>query len=234
MTDYYELFKGEVEKTCGEYAAKVRDLQKQVERISKRLAEEKNNGERLQRRIEALKGKAGGENLTGDKNSYEKFRVSLTKLGRDSETSGTLQTALGQLLGEKTKDLALAENNLTLALRGCVVSCRPVADEKIEDLLLATFAEYDAFLETWRRIFDEFGHTFYCSSESFCPGPWPAREVEELRSRLDVSARRRASRKAAEVPKVAEPAASAQQKPQEAPQTVQDGQTPVEPMRIPI
>jgi len=242
MTDYYELFKGEVEKTCGEYAAKVRDLKQQVVRIGKRLADEQNNGGRLQTRIDALKAKAGGDSLTGSKNSYEKFRASLTKLGRDLETSSALQTALGELLDKKTKELAHTEDNLVIMLRNCLVSHRPVADERIEDLLGVVIAEYDSFLGAWQRLFADYGHTFYCSSESYCPGVSSAREVEELRSSLDVSARRRASRKAAEAPKVAEPQQAsepsesgkapvepAQQDAPGPPQSVQDEQSPLEP-----
>jgi len=222
MTDYYELFKGEVEKTCGEYGRAVAALKKELAGIEKRLEDEKDNARRLQERGAKLETQTATQKcLTGTKNQYEGFRASLLKLNRQAEASETLVTALQGLLDKKTKELAHAEDNLVIVLRNCLVSHRPVADGQIEDLLLAAFGEYDAFLAAWRRIFDEYGKSFVCNNETYSPGPWPAREVEELRSRLDVSARRRASRKAVEVPKVSEPV----QAPAEATGTPQAVQT---------
>jgi len=229
MTDcYYELFKGEVEKTCGERAAELRDLQRQVAGAAKRLTDERDAVRRLQDRIERLRQESG-KSLTGNKNAYERYRSDLTKRSRDLDTSRSMVESLEQLLKKKQVDVNEAESNLKIVLRNCVVEHRHAADTKIEELLRAALDERDAFLDGFRRIFADFGQSFVANTEELCPGVWAGDEVENLRSRLAASEQRRACRKALEVSKSAQSVQDAPTEATETPQIVEAEQSPLEP-----
>jgi hypothetical protein len=184
---YYETLRQQADKAAGAFHQTVTDLRKQITAVSKNLADERNMTQRLEARIERLK-KEAAESLSQGKNTYEKYRVDYTKRCRDLETSKALVVALEQALSKKQGELTTASMNLRIALQAFVLKSRAVADVEINKLLVDCLNIRQDFLDTVSKIYTDFGLTFLLSDESYCPGPWRALEVRDLRIRLGMDA----------------------------------------------
>jgi len=180
MGSYYETLKPETEKVVGELFATTKNLNEQVQRIKKRLADEKNNSVRLAERIRELKSLAG-ESLTDDQNSYEKYRTSLKKLSVDLETSGSMIKSLSEeILPGKQRKFDAAQINLKRALTAYLLKSRPVADRQIRELLTEAIRVRQDFLDSFTKIFADYGLIFVDSFEEYCPGPWGGSQLRDL------------------------------------------------------
>jgi len=218
--DYYETLRLPPDSDIAVFAATVQTLRKQVARVKKTLADERNNAQRLEGRIKGLKAQAG-ESLTGGKNSFEGFRSSLTKLSRQLDTSVEITRSLAdEILPKLTSELTLSETNLSIKLGVYVTNSRQVANDRINELLRACITEREEFLSAFAKIYADFGLILYVNNEQLCPGIWRSDEVEILKRRLGMG----------------EPVLT-HDAPAEGtgtPQSVQDGQTPVEPAGYPF
>ena len=184
MTDYYETFKAEADARAKSYFKIVSDLAKQIPVVEKRLADERDNAANFKSRFAKLE-ELSIESLSGDIGSFEKYKTSMKKLQNDLEVSeeiiGNVESRI--LPGAKQR-LDDATTNLKIVLNQLVLSSRKFADAEIDDLLRAVITEHDAFLDSFVRIFQDYGLSFICSDEGFCPGPFAEREIEEMRIKL--------------------------------------------------
>jgi len=184
MANYYELMKAGADERCREYFATVRTLAAQLPKVKKRLEDERRNRDNLQNRLEKLK-ELSVESLAGDANSYEKYKVSMKKLQNELQVSEEIiENVTRKVLPGAEQRLKDAERNLSIVLRQIIIETRKDADAEINELLRNCVRQYDLFLEASARIFQDYGLTFICSDESYCPGPWPAMEVRDMRLRL--------------------------------------------------
>jgi len=180
MSSYYETFKPETEKVVGKLSANVKTLAQQVRRITKRLADEKNNSVRLAERIKELKALAG-ESLTDDQNSYEKYRTSLKKLSVELETSDSMIKSLAEeILPGKQREFNTAAINLKSTLTAYLLRCRPMADARINGLLKECVGVRQDFLDSFTKIFADCGLVFIDSENRYCPGPWSGEQLRDL------------------------------------------------------
>jgi hypothetical protein len=177
---YYETLKPETEKVVGKLFASVKTLAEQVRRITKRLADEKNNSVRLAERIKELKSLAG-ESLSGDQNTYEKYRTNLKKLSVDLEMSDSMIKSLSEeILPGKKRELNTARTNLTNTLTAYLLKSRPIADAQINKLLRECICIRQDFLDSFTKIFADCGLVFIDSDSMYCPGPWSGEQVRDL------------------------------------------------------
>jgi len=184
---YYETFKLETEKVVGELSASVKNLNEQVRRIKKRLADERNNSESLKDRLQKLKDLAG-ESLTDDQNSYEKYRTNLKKLTAELENSGVMIKSLSEeILPGKQRELNTARTNLANTLTAYLLKSRPAADARINKLLRECICVRQDFLNSFTKIFADCGLVFIDSDERYCPGPWSGGQLRDLCIDLGIS-----------------------------------------------
>jgi hypothetical protein len=187
MGSYYETLKPETEKVVGKLSATVKNLAEQVQRIKKRLADEKNNSVRLAERIRELKSLAG-ESLTDDQNSYEKYRTSLKKLSVELETSDSMIKSLAEeILPGKQREFDAAQINLKSALTAYLLKSRPIADRQIRELLTEAIRVRQDFLDSFTKIFADYGLAFVDSFEEYSPGPWGGPQLRDLCIDLGIS-----------------------------------------------
>jgi len=184
MIDYYTLFKPESKKQIGTLAKRVAELKRQIPKVQKRLSDEQNQGQRIERDIQILKGCAG-EKLTEDRNAFDKFKNSLKKLTVQLETSQEVVSTLSKdIIPQLQRDLQTAATNLRIQLAAFVVESRPVADKRINELLIACIEQRQSFLDAFTKIYADCGVVFQVNDESFCPGIWAGDEISDLKLKL--------------------------------------------------
>lgn len=222
---YYETLKPETEKVVGNLSASVKNLAEQVRRITKRLADEKSNSDGIKERIRQLKSLAG-ESLTGDQNTYEKFRTSLKKLSAELETSDSMIRSLSEeILPGKQRELNTALSDLTNTLTAYLLRTRPLADARINELLRECIGIRQDFLDSFTKIFADCGLVFIDSDSRYCPGPWSGAQVRDLCIDLGISISRAGvisipmKPQDAKAPVIAEPVPTMPVEPQAAPET---------------
>lgn len=184
--DYYKKFKQVVDDRCGELFKKVSSLKKQLDKLTKRLENEKDVTERLTGRIKKLKD-VQTESFTGDKDSYEKAKVLLKNRRSDLVTAKeVVQTLEKDVIPKVRGQLDHNKQNLKISLQQILIESRGICDAKINELLIAVINERQAFLDDFTKLFADFGQALIVSDESICPGPWNAQEISDMRIRLGI------------------------------------------------
>ena len=184
MTTYHEDFKLKADDKCRLLHKTVSDLSKHLPKVRKRLQDEMDNRDSLQRRLEKLQ-ELSIESLSGDVLSFEKFKASMKKLNVElavsEEVVRNLETSILPNAEARLKD---AETNLRIVLNQLIHETRPIADEKINEFLRSCVNERENFLDAWRAIYNDFGLHLIVSDEAICPGIWATDEIRDLRLRL--------------------------------------------------
>jgi len=184
MTDYYTKFQPKAESRCKELYKIFSDLKAQLPKVRKRLEDEKQNRDNLQNRLAKLK-EISVESLAGDASSYEKYKVSMRKLQNELQIiEEIIENVTNKILPSAESRLRDAETNLKIILNQMVILCRKDADAEINQLLRDCITEYESFLSAFEQIFQDYGQSFICSDESYCPGPWLAQEIGNMKIRL--------------------------------------------------
>lgn len=179
MSNYYEKFKPGPDTSIVKLSESVKSLAEQIPRITKRLVDERNNSERLKERIRALESRAG-EVLIDDKNAYEKYRSSLRKLNFELETSESMINSLSDSLSNKQVGLIGLKGDLKILLDAHLLRSRPVADERIKELLRECIFVRQDFIDSFKKVYAEYGIDFFFLDSSYCPGHWVEREVRDM------------------------------------------------------
>lgn len=184
MVNYYEQFKPTADVRAKSYFKIVSDLAKQIPVVEKRLADERLAAENFKSRFAKLE-ELSIESLSGDVGSFEKYKTSMKKLQNDLEISEEITDNIEKrILPAAKQRLDDATTNLKIVLNQLVLSSRKFADAEINILLKSCIVEHDSFLDAFGKIFQDYGLVFIANDEAQCPGPWPEREIEEMRIRL--------------------------------------------------
>ena len=187
MTTHYESFKMKADDKCRTLHKTVSDLSKHLPKVKKRLQDEMDNRDSLQRRLEKLQ-ELSIESLAGDVLSFERYKASMKKLSVELAVSEeVVNNITTQVLPNAEARLRDAETNLKIVLEQLILLTRPVADEKINAHLRECIIERESFLDAWRAIYEDFGLNLIVSDESFCPGIWRTDEIRDLRLRLGMT-----------------------------------------------
>jgi hypothetical protein len=182
--DYYTELKLGADFEVSALFKSVLELRQQLPKIIQRRNDERNNIERLTERIEKLK-RLSGESLTGELNSYEKFKTSLKKLNTELDAAQEAERLLsGDIIPKKQRQQETAEANLKIKLNVFLLRSRVIPDAKINQLLQDCIKERQDFLDAFTRIYSDYGLGFIVSDESYCPGIWRADEIQDLKLRL--------------------------------------------------
>jgi hypothetical protein len=182
--NYYEKFKPEAEKKCKALYTTASGLKKQLPKVRKRLKAETVNRDKLRKRIERLQ-ELSVESLAGDANSYEKYKISMKKLNSELAVSVEIITNIETtILPNAEAKLKDAETNLRILLNQTVLESRKTCDEVINELLRNCLRERQAFLDSFYKLFQDYGSVFVCSDEAFAPGPFNSMEVRDMKLRL--------------------------------------------------
>lgn len=176
---YYETFKPGPDTAIGKLDERVKSLGADIRQITKNLADEKNTSKSLKRRIQEQKLLAS-EALMGSKNAYEKYRTTLTKLSGKLETSESMINSLSDSLSNKQVELSGLKGDLKILLDAHLLRSRPVADERIKELLRECIFVRQDFIDSFKKVYAEYGIDFFFLDSSYCPGPWVEREVRDM------------------------------------------------------
>lgn len=187
MTTYHEDFKLKADDKCRLLHKTVSDLSKHLPKVRKRLQDEMDNRDSLQRRLEKLQ-ELSIESLSGDVLSFEKFKASMKKLNVElavsEEVVRNLETSILPNAEARLRD---SEQNLKIVLEQLIHETRPIADAKINEFLRSCVNERENFLDAWRAIYNDFGLHLIVSDEAICPGIWATDEIRDLRLRLGMT-----------------------------------------------
>ena len=187
MTTYHESFKAKAGDKCRTLYKTVSDLSTQLPRLKQRLSDEKENAANLTGRIQKLQDLAV-ESLSGDKQSFEKYKTSQRKLNTELAVSEEVVNNIAtQILPNAEARLRDAEVNLKIVLEQLIHETRPIADAKINEFLRSCVNERENFLDAWRAIYNDFGLHLIVSDEAICPGIWATDEIRDLRLRLGMT-----------------------------------------------
>jgi hypothetical protein len=181
--DYYAELKQQGEQRCKAFHKTVTDLRNQLPKVRKRLEAEKGNRGRLEDRLAKLQ-ELSMEKIS-EQNSYEKYKVSMRRLRAELEASQEIIANIEtRTLPDADQKLKTSEMNLRIVLDQLAIENRKRADSEINSLLRQCVNEYDSCLDANTKIYQDYGLTFICRDETFCPGPWKAEEVHGMRVRL--------------------------------------------------
>lgn len=177
--NFYEQLKPEADRQVGKAASRVLTLRKQLQKIEHRLQLEKDNAGKAETQIEKLKILAP-EALSGDDSSYEKYKVATDKRGTELRRSRSAISDFETIVIPKAKnDLIEAKMDLGIELSKWAVSSKPVASEKITELLttiddcLAESVKIRRdFLSSLEEVYKDYGMDFSLQDQKFYPGPW--------------------------------------------------------------
>jgi hypothetical protein len=160
MTTFYEQFKSGAAEAVQARLEVVRKLGDEWPKIQKRLDDERNKRGRIEDDITELK-KSAGEALLGSQNSYEKYRVSLTKLNGKLEASESLiRSLLEDILPKKQSELNVARQNLRSVLNNYLMQCKNDVRELMIALLWQCVNTPQSFLDAFARIYRDYGLAF--------------------------------------------------------------------------
>lgn len=155
--NYYRELRDEAKQAVATVAANVKSLADQVSTIKKRIQDEIESAGRLEKRIVALKEKAG-ESLVGSAKNYAKFKQSLSKLGAELETVQELtETFTKELLPAKQDQLVHEQRKLAAALTAFCQSKSPTCEARMTSMIDELVKERDAYLDGLEQIHRDYG-----------------------------------------------------------------------------
>jgi len=231
--DFYTILKPEVENRAGVFAEQVLRCNKKITKTEQRLRDEKALLIRLRQQKEKLTG-LSDESLVDSDNSYEKFKTSLRKLAVQIEsTEAAIGTLEGKILSDLQKEMQESEQKLKNVLHDFCIQHKSDCEVEMTELLDRLVALQDDYFTAFDRFYADYALLFVIHDIALYPLPQHAR-ISDLSISGRSAEQRAAAMKAATqavAPEVAqnEPAQAVSEL-VGTPQSVQDGQTPVEPI----
>jgi len=146
--DFYETFKSDVALAVKSLYDTVRNLQKHLADIERRLAEERKQSESFEQRIAKLK-ELGNDALTSTRGNYQKFKDSMRKLsGQLGVSQEAIRIFETEIIPRKKAELAAAGQKAGAALYAFWVGKRPLVEKLLTELIDNIVTEYDGFLNS--------------------------------------------------------------------------------------
>lgn len=189
VTDYYKMFSTQCSKTLVPLHDNVTLLAEQVASLRKNLDVETALMNKHKASMQAMKEKPlefqGSPHVDDEVRELKSFKQRALSLANEIQaaelTCNSLQTAFEKKTAELEAVTEQLKNQLTAAIR----VHRSVADRNFNMLLEAAFAEQNAFLDAFRRIYEDYGQNLHISDETLIPGVMNINDVSELKFRIE-------------------------------------------------
>jgi len=206
-TDYYQQFHSLAGQVVFPIYQKVQREDRNIDDLQKKLEKEKKSLSDLQARRARLHEKTP-ENIEG-------FKKSLKKIAEETEPTQAAIDLLEGLLADAQTQRKNRRLELKNALQRMMIQKRPQGDAIIHSLLRQARAEYDAYVEAFQKLYQEYGCTVDYVSESHYPGTYSAAEWQDLEARMQHDENAWKALYRSEEPKPAKPEAPAAAGPEE-------------------
>jgi seryl-tRNA synthetase len=186
-TNYAALFASDAETLLRQRFEALTQCSEQIAQIKSRIEEQEKEQQRLSQRIERLTDQTVNRMASGQMEEIKRLKTDLRKMKQDLKFSVELtEKAKSEILPEKTRQRDNARRELSNDLVRLMRQKRPIADQRVNDLVKAAIAEWRDFLDAFRQIGRDFGISLVINDESLMPGILPMEEIRELERRFEI------------------------------------------------